>query len=39
MVFPNIRQQPRVEQKRRLRRTIEKYRENRKLLADPATEA
>jgi hypothetical protein len=37
--FPDIRQQPRAEQKRRLRRTIEKYNKNRELLADPATEA
>ena len=37
--FPNISQQPRVEQKRRLRRAIEKYRKDRALLADPATEA
>jgi hypothetical protein len=36
--FPNIRQQPRAEQKRRLRRSIEKWRANRELLADPATE-
>ena len=36
--FPDIRQQPRAEQKRRLRRSIEKYRKDRKLLADPATE-
>ena len=37
-MFPDIRQQPRAEQKRRLRRSIEKYRKDRKLLADPATE-
>jgi hypothetical protein len=37
--FPDIRQQSRAEQKRRLRRVIEKYRKNRDLLADPATEA
>jgi hypothetical protein len=37
--FPDIRQQPREEQKRRLRRLIEKYRKDKKLLADPATEA
>jgi hypothetical protein len=37
--FPEIRHQERAEQKRRLRRSIEKYRNNRKLLADPATEA
>ena len=36
--FRDIRQQPRAEQKRRLRRSIEKYRKDRKLLADPATE-
>ena len=38
IVFPDIRQQPRAEQKRRLRRSIEKYRKDRKLLGDPATE-
>ncbi len=37
--FPDIRSQPRAEQKRRLRRSIEKWRDNRELLADPATEA
>jgi len=37
--FPDIRQQPRVEQKRRLRRMFEKWRKNRELIADPATEA
>lgn len=36
--FPDIRQQPRAEQKRRLRRSIEKWRKDRALLADPATE-
>jgi hypothetical protein len=36
--FPNIKQQPRAEQKRRLRRMIEKWRKNRELLTDPATE-
>ncbi|MCK1709083.1 MULTISPECIES: hypothetical protein [unclassified Bradyrhizobium] len=36
--FPDISQQPRAEQKRRLRRSIEKYRKDRNLLADPATE-
>jgi hypothetical protein len=36
--FPDIIQQPRAEQKRRLRRSVEKYRNNRELLADPATE-
>jgi hypothetical protein len=37
--FPEIRHQERAEQKRRLRRLIEKCRNNRELLADPATEA
>jgi hypothetical protein len=37
-VFPGIRAQDRGEQKRRLRRVIEKYRKDAKLLADPATE-
>jgi hypothetical protein len=37
--FPDLRQQPRAEQKRRLRRSIEKYRKDRGLLADPSTEA
>ncbi|WOH48261.1 hypothetical protein [Bradyrhizobium sp. sBnM-33] len=37
--FPDIRHQDRAEQKRRLRRSVEKYRNNRELLADPATEA
>jgi hypothetical protein len=36
--FPDIVQQPRAEQKRRLRQMIEKHRKNRKLLADPATD-
>jgi hypothetical protein len=36
--FPDIVQQDRAEQKRRLRRKIEKYRNDKKLLADPATE-
>ena len=36
--FPGINQQPRAEQKRRLRRSIEKWRNDRTLLADPATE-
>jgi len=36
--FPDIRQQDRPEQKRRLRRSVEKYRKDKKLLADPATE-
>lgn len=37
--FPDIRRQPRLEQKRRLRRAIEKHRRNKELLADAATEA
>jgi len=37
-VFPEIRRQHRAEQKRRLRRSIEKYRHDKRLLADPATE-
>jgi hypothetical protein len=37
--FPEIRQQPRAEQKRRLRRMIEKNRKSDQLLSDPATEA
>ena len=37
-VFPGIARQPREEQKRRLRRTIEKYRKDKSLLADPLTE-
>ena len=36
--FPDIRQQPREEQKRRLRRAIERARKNPKVLAHPATE-
>jgi hypothetical protein len=36
--FPDIRGQDRAEQKRRLRRSIEKYRNDKALLADPATE-
>jgi hypothetical protein len=36
--FPDIVQQDRAEQKRRLRRKIEKCRDDKKLLADPATE-
>lgn len=36
--FPDIRRQPRTEQKRRLRRSIEKYRNNREIISDPATE-
>jgi hypothetical protein len=37
-VFPNIMSASRDEQKRRLRRTIEKYRDNKDVLADPRTE-
>jgi hypothetical protein len=37
--FPDIRRQDRAEQKRRLRRSIEKYREDRTFLADPRTES
>ena len=37
--FPDVRHRPRVEQKRQLRRAIEKYRTDCGLLADPATEA
>jgi hypothetical protein len=37
-VFPGIRSCDRAEQKRRLRRTVEKYRRDKALLADPATE-
>jgi hypothetical protein len=36
--FPDIVGQDRAEQKRRLRRSVEKYRKDRKLLDDPATE-
>jgi hypothetical protein len=36
--FPDIRRQKRMEQKRRLRRSIEKFRKDKALLADPATE-
>jgi hypothetical protein len=36
--FPDIMGQDRAEQKRRLRRSVEKYRKDRNLLADPATE-
>jgi hypothetical protein len=36
--FPDILGLDRAEQKRRLRRSIEKYRSDKKLLADPATE-
>ncbi len=37
-IFPGIDKQPRWEQKRRLRRAVEKWRNNRKLLEDPRTE-
>jgi hypothetical protein len=37
--FPDIRRKDRVEQKRRLRRAVEKYRKDKKLLADSATGA
>jgi hypothetical protein len=37
--FPEIMKADRPEQKRRLRRKIEKYRDDKNLLADPATEA
>jgi hypothetical protein len=36
--FPDIVRQDREEQKPRLRRKIEKFRNDKKLLADPATE-
>jgi hypothetical protein len=36
--FPDIEKDDRAEQKRRLRRKIEKYRDNKNLLADPRTE-
>jgi hypothetical protein len=36
--FPDLTRQDRAEQKRRLRRSVEKYRKDRRLLADPATE-
>jgi len=38
-MFPKVRNEPRKEQKRRLRRVVEKYRNDKKLLADPRTEA
>ncbi len=38
-MFPKVRDEPRKEQKRRLRRVVEKYRNDKKLLADPRTEA
>ncbi|AWC23939.1 hypothetical protein CO731_03412 [Aminobacter sp. MSH1] len=37
-MFPRIGDVGRQEQKRRLRRTVEKYRHNREILADPRTE-
>jgi hypothetical protein len=37
-VFPNIMATDRVEQKRRLRRAIEKYRDDKAVLRDPRTE-
>lgn len=37
--FPNIRAAERAEQKRRLRRAVEKFRKDRVLMADPKTEA
>ena len=37
-VFPGIAAQEREEQKRRLRRTVERYRKDMAILADPATE-
>ncbi len=37
-LFPELKIATRPEQKRRLRRTIEKYRDDKKLLANPATE-
>ena len=36
--FPNIMEADRSEQKRRLRRSVEKYRSNKVVLADPRTE-
>ncbi|MEO5322813.1 hypothetical protein PV773_05755 [Mesorhizobium sp. CC13] len=36
--FPRIGEVGRIEQKRRLRRAVEKYRNNREILADPRTE-
>lgn len=39
LAFPDITKVDRPEQKRRLRRVIEKYRKDEKLLADTATEA
>jgi hypothetical protein len=37
-LFPDIRGKDRGEQKRRLRRSVEKYRKDQRLLADPQTE-
>lgn len=37
-IFPNIDKQPRKEQKRRLRRAVEKWRESKEILQDPRTE-
>jgi hypothetical protein len=37
-LFPDIMRDGRAEQKRRLRRTVEKYRDNAETLADPRTE-
>ena len=37
-IFPNIEQQPRQEQKRRLRRCVEKWRDNVEITNDPRTE-
>lgn len=37
-VFPGMQRQARIEQKRRLRRSVEKYRLDKKLLANPLTE-
>jgi hypothetical protein len=36
--LPDLTRQDRAKQKRRLRRSVEKYRKDRRLLADPATE-
>lgn len=38
LVFPNLRSQSRFEQKRRPRRTVEKYRQNKLILSSPQTE-
>lgn len=38
-IFPELRDEPRKEQKRRLRRVVEKYRADKNLLSDPRTEA